>query len=66
LHDLKRILPSPSAKAGRAWLLIDARTIQWNPESDYWLDVTEFERLSESANTLAEAVALVGRRQLGD
>ena len=58
LHDLKRILPPPAGSSGPDWLLVDARTIQWNPECDYWLDVMEFERLSGSADTLAEAVAL--------
>ncbi len=58
LHDLKRILPAPDGSPGRDWLLIDARTIRWNPECDYRLDVIEFERLSGSGDTLAEAVAL--------
>jgi len=58
LHDLKRILPSPAGSSEPDWLLVDARTIQWNPDCDYWLDVIEFERLSGAADTLAEAVAL--------
>src|SRR3954453_19492885 len=58
LHDLKRILPLASAEGEREWLLIDPKTIQWNPQSDYWLDITEFERLSGSVDTLSEAVAL--------
>ncbi|MDQ6694054.1 MAG: hypothetical protein M3014_06490, partial [Chloroflexota bacterium] len=60
LHDLKHILPSTPAPSGCDWLVADARTIQWNPECDYRLDVAEFERLSGSAATLAEAADLYG------
>ncbi len=64
LHDLKRILPaeqsssSPTASSGGDWLLVTPRTIQWNPECAYWLDLEEFERLSQSPDTLAEAATL--------
>ncbi|MGI8587587.1 MAG: ATP-binding protein [Chloroflexia bacterium] len=58
LHELRRTLP-PAPRAGD-WLLVEPSTIQWNPASDYWLDVAEFERLSASPDTLAEAFTLYG------
>ncbi|MEP6774676.1 MAG: AAA family ATPase, partial [Chloroflexota bacterium] len=66
LHDLKRILPaeqsssSPTASSVGDWLLVTPRTIQWNPQCAYWLDLEEFERLSGSPDTLTEAAALYG------
>ncbi len=56
LHELRQVLP-PAPQA-RPWLLSQAGTLQWNPAADYWLDVAEFERLSESPDHLAKAVAL--------
>ncbi len=57
LHDLKRILPPDG---GSVRLLVDSRTLQWNQECDYCLDVEEFERLSGGTDTLAEAVTVYG------
>jgi predicted ATPase/DNA-binding SARP family transcriptional activator len=56
VYLLRGILPP--TQAGVPWLLSDTATIQWNPAADYWLDVAEFERLSDSRDTMAEAVAL--------
>ena len=56
LYDLKQALPP--ASPGRPWLLIEAGTVQWNPQADFWLDVAEFERLSALPEHLARAIAL--------
>jgi predicted ATPase/DNA-binding SARP family transcriptional activator/Tfp pilus assembly protein PilF len=53
LHDLRRALPS-----GIDWLLSDGKTVQWNLEAPFWLDVAEFARLCQDDNRLAEAVIL--------
>jgi DNA-binding SARP family transcriptional activator len=56
LYHLQRALPP--APPDRPWLLSDAETIRWNPTVDSWLDVAEFERLSQADDCLADAVAL--------
>lgn len=56
LHHLAHALPP--AHNDTPWLLLDAKTAQWNPHSDYWLDVSAFEQLSAHSDRLAEAVAL--------
>ena len=56
LHHLTRTLPS--ARDHAPWLILDAETAQWNPGSDFWLDVAEFKRSSARADGLADAVAL--------
>jgi DNA-binding SARP family transcriptional activator len=56
LYELRHVLPSAPQNA--PWLLSQTDTVQWNIEADYWLDVSEFERLSESPPHLAKAVAL--------
>jgi len=58
LHHLAHVLPPAHNDA--PWLLLDAKTAQWNPQSDYWLDVAAFEQLSAHSDRLAEAVALYG------
>ena len=58
LQDLRRLLPAPPA--GQDWLVVDTQTVAWNPAAPLWLDVAEFERLSDSAATLPEAIALYG------
>lgn len=55
LHDLRRALPTST---GADWLLVESKTVQWNPHAPYWLDVAEFERLSAAPETLAAAVPL--------
>jgi len=64
LHRLKRTLPP--ATPGYPWLLINAKTVRWNPEADYWLDVAEFERLSQNENTLEDAISLYRGDLLAD
>ena len=44
IYLLTRALPPAPAK--RPWLLVDAAAVQWNPEAETWLDVSEFERLA--------------------
>lgn len=53
IHQLQRVLPP----ADRPWLFGDMRTIRWNPESDFWLDVEEFEHLAAAPDHLEEAAA---------
>jgi len=50
LWHVRRILPPDD------YILADVQTVRFNPESDYWLDVEEFEKLVKLA--LREAVAL--------
>jgi len=61
LHQLRAILPS-----AQDWLLTTAATVQWNVDSDYQLDVAEFERLAANPARLAEAVALYRGDLLAD
>jgi predicted ATPase/DNA-binding SARP family transcriptional activator len=55
LHDLRRALPAPTDED---WLLVDSKSVQWNPRAAFWLDVAEFERLSAAPETLAAAAPL--------
>lgn len=55
LYHLQRALPS--AEPSRPWILSATNHLQWNPEAPYTLDVAEFERLSQSDETLADAIA---------
>lgn len=64
LHQLQRSLPS--APSDRPWLLSDADDVSWNIDSDYWLDVLEFERLSATPDALDKAVALYRGELLRD
>lgn len=56
LHHLRHALPPPPG--GRPWLLLEAATVQWNPQADIWLDVAQMEQLAAQPETLAEAVQL--------
>ena len=56
LHDLKRALPP--APQEMPWLLLDATSVQWNPDAPYWLDVQEFEAAAALPARWAEAAAL--------
>lgn len=56
LHNLRQALSSlrkalPGSPDNPPYLLIEGDTVQFNPDSDYWLDVNAFE--NESAGTLA-------------
>ncbi|MEJ5312256.1 MAG: BTAD domain-containing putative transcriptional regulator [Anaerolineae bacterium] len=42
LYHLQHLLPP--APADRPWLLIEGRTLRWNPDADAWLDVDQFRR----------------------
>jgi len=53
IHQLGRVLPP----AERPWLIGDAHTVGWNPDSDFWLDVAEFERLAAAPDQLEAAAA---------
>ncbi|MBP7688712.1 MAG: AAA family ATPase [Thermoflexales bacterium] len=54
LHQLLHALPA----AAMPWIINTGRALQWNAQSDLWLDVAEFERLRASPRTLAQAVTL--------
>ncbi len=56
LHQLHRVLPS--ATRDIPWLLSDGESIQWNPATQFSLDVAEFERLSAQPATLADAISI--------
>jgi DNA-binding SARP family transcriptional activator len=56
LHQLQRALPFPTPE--QPWLLLDASSVCWNPQADFWLDVAEFERLAANPETLTDAVRL--------
>lgn len=57
LHWLNRLLP-PAPSPAQPWVLTTPSTIQWNPHSDFWLDVAEFEKLVTRPKTLPGALAL--------
>jgi DNA-binding SARP family transcriptional activator len=56
LYDLLQALPETAED--KPWLIRGRSAVCWNPESDYWLDIAEFEKLSESPDHLAKAVTL--------
>jgi DNA-binding SARP family transcriptional activator len=43
---------------GVPWLIAEGGKLQWNPQHEPWLDVTEFERLAALPERTADAVAL--------
>lgn len=55
LHWLGRVLPPSTAVP---WLHTTPTTLQWNPASNFWLDVAEFETFVTSPTTLSAAIAL--------
>ncbi len=61
LYDLNRVLP-PSPV--HPWLKRDKKTVQWNPDADWWLDVAEFtalaNRTKKSPETLEKAISTYG------
>jgi DNA-binding SARP family transcriptional activator len=54
LHKLHQALPSAESER----LLCDTQTISWDPSDDTFVDVVEFERLSESPHTFDSAAKL--------
>jgi DNA-binding SARP family transcriptional activator len=56
LNYLQHLLPQ--AAEGRPWLLASGGTLQWNPSSDVWLDVEEFDALSALPHRRRDAMAL--------
>jgi predicted ATPase/DNA-binding SARP family transcriptional activator len=56
LHRLQQLLPPPDP--GRPWILTDRSSVQWNPMADSWIDVAEFERLSQDPGSRAAAIDL--------
>jgi predicted ATPase/DNA-binding SARP family transcriptional activator len=64
LYNLRGALPPDEDK--QPWLLINAKTVQWNPAAPYWLDVAAFEHLSQQSNRFAEALALYSGALLPD
>jgi len=62
LHHLKSALPPPEDRP--PWLLIDAQSVQWNPQAHLWLDVAEFERLSQGDPAALEQAVVLYRGDL--
>lgn len=56
IHHVQRALPPPTT--GDSWILADAESIQWNPDSSAWLDVAAFEQLMRAPSDLAAAIDL--------
>lgn len=57
-HIYQLLHALPPADADRPWLLLGHDTVQWNPDSPYWLDLAEFDRLRASDQALDAAVEL--------
>jgi predicted ATPase/DNA-binding SARP family transcriptional activator len=55
IRDLRAALP-PAEDV--PFLLVDNRSIRWNPEAAVWLDVAEFQRLAADSATAGAAVDL--------
>ena len=58
LYHLQRLLPP--APTDRPWLLIEGRTLSWNPDADAWLDVDQFHRdcAADAIAPLTQGLAL--------
>jgi predicted ATPase/DNA-binding SARP family transcriptional activator len=56
IYQLQHALPA--GEPDHPWLLLGHDTVQWNPDSPFWLDLAEFERLLASDQTLDVAVDL--------
>jgi DNA-binding SARP family transcriptional activator len=56
LNYLQHLLPQ--APEGRPWLVASGGTLQWNPCSDAWLDIEEFDTLSAQPHRRRDAIAL--------
>lgn len=54
LHKLQQALP----QSPKPWLVCDAQTISWARSEDVYVDVCEFERLSETPETFSVAAKL--------
>lgn len=61
LHDLREMLPPHPPE--RPWLLVDHRSLQWNPQADYWLDVEYFSQTVHSGADEPIAGALAHYQQ---
>jgi DNA-binding SARP family transcriptional activator len=54
LHNLQQALP----KSEQPWIVCDAKTISWARSEDTYVDVFEFERLSERPETFRSAAEI--------
>lgn len=54
LHKLRHALPTPER-----FLLVDARSVQWQPDAPYTLDVANFEAAVAHAATAAELASAI-------
>ena len=64
LYRLRQLLPEPPEE--QPWVLADGASLSWNLQSDYWLDVDEFQRLSTGGDGLDQAVRLYAGDLLED
>jgi predicted ATPase/DNA-binding SARP family transcriptional activator len=58
LFRLMRLLPD--APAATPWIISSRKSVKWNPQATYWLDIVEFERLCGNAANASEAIGLYG------
>jgi DNA-binding SARP family transcriptional activator/tetratricopeptide (TPR) repeat protein len=58
LHHIQKALPQ--APPDVPWIVADADVVQWNPASEHWLDVAEFDRLAKAPVSRADAVEIYG------
>ena len=54
LHKLHQGLP----QSGHPWIVCDTQSISWGPRDETFVDVAEFERLSETPQTFDQAAKL--------
>jgi DNA-binding SARP family transcriptional activator len=70
LGELRRYLylvnKAMPPRAGEPWIVADADVVRWNDSAGAFVDVVEFERLSASAATQAQAVELYAGDLLED
>lgn len=57
LHLLRKQLPEPAGHV--PWILSERNTVQWNPQSSYWLDVELLEEFDESSASEEQWAAVV-------
>lgn len=58
LQYLAKALPQPSEDGTPSWLLATPKTIAWNLESPYWLDIEAFESQIQERTARSRAVRL--------
>jgi DNA-binding SARP family transcriptional activator len=57
-HIYRLLHALPKAEGRKTWLRISKFEIEWDGESDAWIDVMAFEQFSRAAETLPQAIEL--------